>query len=212
MIRTPIKDGPLYSLIVMGSDPGIRTTGLSVVGLCSNKQYHCLGSRYIETKKQDKKSINQLRTNIDDFRRYKEIYDEIEGFHASLVLPVSISGAAVETYTVMGPIFDKKKNKVIMGNSAWKSAVVYGGILFWAFSKQLYVAPFLPSDIKRRFGKKDKSKDGIQFAVGQEVLGFSNEINKYPKTKREHVSDATAHAVLLIEEILKNRIFIGGLQ
>lgn len=212
MIRIPIKYGRNYSLVVLGVDPGIRTTGLSIVGLDNAGQYCCLGSQYIETKKQDKKSINQLRTNIDDFKRYSEIYQELENLYLSFsgIRNQSISAVAVESYTVMGPIFDKKQGKAIMGNSAWKSAVVYGGILFWALSKQLYVAPFLPSDIKKRFGKKDKSKEGIQLAVESDVSNFYEEIRKYSKTKREHVSDATAHAVLLIEEIKKNKIFIGG--
>jgi len=210
MIRIPIQNREC-TLVVLGSDPGIRTTGLSIVGLTVDNRYICLNTSFIETKKQDKKSINQLRTNIDDFRRYQEIHCGLEELYTSFNFTPSISAVAVESYTVMGPIFDKKKNKTVMGNSAWKSAVVYGGILFWALSKQLYVVPFLPSDIKRRFGKQDKSKEGIQLALFNEVLGFQEEIHKYPKTKREHVSDATAHAVLLIEEIQKNKIFIGGI-
>jgi Holliday junction resolvasome RuvABC endonuclease subunit len=210
MIRTPIKYGRNYSLVVLGVDPGIRTTGLSIVGLDNVGQYYCLGSQYIETKKQDKKSINQLRTNIDDFRRYREVYEELEHLYLSHNAKLSqvISAVAIESYTVMR--YKNQKSEIIIGNNAWKSAVVYGGVLFWALSRQLYVAPFFPNDIKKRFGKKDKSKEGIQLAVESEVLSAYEEIHKYSKTKREHVSDATAHAVLLIEEIKKNKIFIGG--
>jgi len=210
MIRTPIRYGMNYSLVVLGVDPGIRTTGLSIVGLDNVGQYYCLGSQYIETKKQDKKSINQLRTNIDDFRRYREVYEELEHLYLSHNAKLSqvISAVAIESYTVMR--YKNQKSEIIIGNNAWKSAVVYGGVLFWALSRQLYVAPFFPNDIKKRFGKKDKSKEGIQLAVESEVLSAYEEIHKYSKTKREHVSDATAHAVLLIEEIRKNKIFIGG--
>jgi Holliday junction resolvasome RuvABC endonuclease subunit len=212
MIRTPIKYGRNYSLVVLGVDPGIRTTGLSIVGLDNAGQYCCLGSQYIETKKQDKKSINQLRTNIDDFRRYREVYEELEHLYLShnARLGQIISAVAIESYTVMR--YKNQKSEIIIGNNAWKSAVVYGGVLFWALSRQLYVAPFFPNDIKKRFGKKDKSKEGIQLAVESEVSNFYEEIHKYSKTKREHVSDATAHAVLLIEEIQKNRVFIGGIN
>jgi Holliday junction resolvasome RuvABC endonuclease subunit len=210
MIRIPIKYGRNYSLVVLGVDPGIRTTGLSIVGLDNAGQYCCLGSQYIETKKQDKKSINQLRTNIDDFRRYREVYEELEHLYIShnARLGQIISAVAIESYTVMR--YKNQKSEIIIGNNAWKSAVVYGGVLFWALSRQLYVAPFFPNDIKKRFGKKDKSKEGIQLALESDVSNFYEEIHKYSKTKREHVSDATAHAVLLIEEIRKNKIFIGG--
>ena len=117
MIRTPIKYGRNYSLVVLGVDPGIRTTGLSIVGLDNAGQYCCLGSQYIETKKQNKKSVNQLRTNIDDFKRYSEIYQELENLYLSFSGTSNqfISAVAVESYTVMGPIIDKKQGKVILG-------------------------------------------------------------------------------------------------
>lgn len=209
MNRNPIKSE--YQLVVLGVDSGIRNTGLSVVALGNNGNYYCIGTGYIETKKQDKKALQQLRSNVDDFRRYKDIYLGLQKMYNALEVVPAISAVSVESYTVMGPIFDKKRNKAVMGNSAWKSAVVYGGILFWALCNDLYVSPFLPSDIKRRFGKLDKSKVGIQLALENEIYLFRNEIKKYAKTKQEHVSDATAHAVLLIEEIQKNKIFIGGI-
>ena len=158
MIRTPIKYGRNYSLVVLGVDPGIRTTGLSIVGLDNTGQYCCLGSQYIETKKQDKKSINQLRTNIDDFRRYREVHEELEHLYLShnARLGQIISAVAIESYTVMR--YKNQKSEIIIGNNAWKSAVVYGGVLFWALSRQLYVLLFFQMTLKNDLVKKIKVK------------------------------------------------------
>lgn len=194
MIRQPIKDEK--PIRVLGVDPGFASTGLSLVSYHGGV-FTVLGTNLITTKKQDKKAKVNLRSNMDDLRRIKEIYTQLDRYFRSYS---DISAMAVEAYTVSGP----------RAGNAWKAALVYGGVLFYGISKGIYTAPFMPMDVKRRFCVPNgTSKEDVIASLRTTVHGFTNYIDNYPKTKREHVADATAHAVLMIEEILANRVMFG---
>jgi len=95
-------------------------------------------------------------------------------------------------------------------SSAWKTAVVYGGILYFAYSRHMFVAPFLPLDLKRRFaGKKGASKIEVAEGLYPLVSGLEDMISALPKSKREHAVDAAGHAFLVFEEIDKTRELLG---
>jgi hypothetical protein len=70
-----------------------------------------------------------------------------------------------------------------------------------------------PADIKRRFCPKgaDWSKLTLQRSVCAAIRGFEEKIKTMPKTKREHVSDATAHGVLTAEHLDELVRAAGGL-
>lgn len=199
MDRVPIK-AQKESLVVLGVDPGLASVGLSIVEYSDGK-YEILDSQLITTKKNDSKLCTNLRACVNDQRRYREIYDQLSKFAE----PYPLSAVSVEAYTVS--VWGKRGGS---GGSAWKAAVVYGGVCFWAFCHGIYVAPFLPVDVKSRFCKtKGASKNDVETALREEVKGFSAVIDSYLKTKREHVSDATGHAVLLLEEINRNRVMFS---
>lgn len=194
MDRVPIKEQK-ESLVVLGIDPGFAKVGLSIVEYFSGK-VRVLATKLIITEKESKKVRVNLRATIDDQRRYREIYQELISFAE----PFALSAIAAEAYTVTGA----------RGGNAWKAAVVFGGICFWAMCNGIYIAPFLPLDLKSRFcDVKNASKLDVENALRKEVIGFDVEINKYSKTKREHISDATGHAILLLEEINRNRVMFS---
>jgi len=194
MDRVPVKEQK-ESLVVLGIDPGFANVGLSIVEYANGK-CTVLATKLVTTKKQSKKVCVNLRVNVDDQRRYREIYEEIISFAE----PHAISAVSAESYTVTGA----------RGGNAWKAAVVFGGICFWAFCNNIYLAPFLPLDLKTRFCKAGNStKEDVENALRNEVIGFSSEIAKYGKTKQEHISDATGHSILLLEEITRNRVMFS---
>ena len=194
MDRVPVKEQK-ESLVVLGIDPGLASVGLAIVEFSEGK-YRILDSKLIITKKNDSKLCTNLRACVNDQRRYREIYDQLTKFAE----PYPLSAISAETYTVTGA----------RGGNAWKAAVVYGGVCFWAYCSGIYISPFLPADLKNRFCKtKSASKNAVEEVLREEVVGFNTEIGKYPKTKREHVSDATGHAILLLEEINRNRVMFS---
>lgn len=194
MIRNPVKDEK--PIKVMGVDPGFASTGVSVVETLPSGEYRIIDHCLVKTEKRNKKQKSNIRGTVDDVRRMREICNQLGVVFSR---NDSVSAIAVEAYTVSGP----------RAGNAWKSALVYGGVLFWGLGMRgVYTAPFLPMDVKRRFGKKGCSKGDIVSRLRIEVVGFSTAIDSYAKTKQEHISDATAHAILMIEEIKEHRIMM----
>jgi len=150
----------------------------------------------METKPGKKKGSNTLRVTIDDQRRYKEIYTTID----LLCRDFAPFAVGVEAYLIGQQA----------ASSAWKTAVVYGGVLYYAYSQNMFVAPFLPLDLKRRFvGRQSASKLDVAEGLYPLVDGLENMISVLPKTKREHAVDAAGHAFLVFEEIDKTRELLG---
>ena len=193
MIRQPVKEES--AIMVLGVDPGFANTGLAVVESYSGG-FRLIDSELVVTKKADKRSRLNLRSSIDDKKRMFLIYTALENI---MKRNPNLNVISVEAYSVSGA----------RGGNAWKVALIYGGVMFWGFSHRMYTAPFLPMDVKKRFGKKNSSKEDIVKSLRKEVDGFSTCIDGYAKIKQEHISDATAHAVLMIEEIQQNRVMFG---
>jgi Holliday junction resolvasome RuvABC endonuclease subunit len=182
---------------VIGIDPGFASLGVVIIEkVHKNIQPKVLLAETIQTKKADKKNSFNLRATNDDQRRYKEIWkriDEIDEEYKPCAL-------GIEAYRVFSG----------QGGNAWKSAVVYGGLVFWAFTKGMYVAPFLPTDIKKQFcGKNDASKKDVEERLCFLVEGLEATLMKIPKTRREHVADATGHALLAFNEAEEYRRIVG---
>ena len=104
-----------------------------------------------------------------------------------------------------------KKGGVAGGTAgAAKTLAVYGGAVFWALTHRLFVAPFLPSDLKRRFcGRQSASKQDVLSGLCQLVDGLEDALSGVTKSKREHVADAAGHAYLALEEIDRMRVVLG---
>lgn len=192
-------------LVVMGADPGFALSG----GVILERERpgvppRALLARVVETKKADKKNRSSLRVTNDDLRRYTEtwngmsqIYDE----HHPHAL-------GVEAYL---PGFKGKNQKKHRGGgAATKTLGVYGGLIFWALTLKMFVAPFLPADLKRRFcGKKSASKADMVREMCGLVVGLEDLLSSVVKSKREHLADAAGHAFLVLEEIDRVRLMLG---
>ena len=159
----------------------------------------------IRTEKAKKKSRGSLRVSDDDLRRYREHWDgvcQIFNEHQPHALGVE----------VFQPGFRGKKAGKQIGGSAGavKTMAVYGGLIFWALTMSMFVAPFLPGDLKRRFcGKLAASKQDVISEMCQLVANLEDVLAGVPKTQREHVADAAGHAFLVLEEIDKTREMLG---
>lgn len=188
---------PQQKHLVMGVDPGLGTLGVVVLEqLSPDLQPKVLLAKVIQTKKADKKLRSNLRVTNDDQRRYKEIWSKL----SDIATEYDVYGVGLEAYRV----FEGR------GGNAWKTAVVYGGIIFWAHTRNLYIAPFLPTDLKKRFcDKKSASKKEVENRLCFLIEGLEDKLKKIPKTKREHVADAAGHAFLILEEVAEHRKMLG---
>lgn len=201
IVRTPIERKlwarPDTGKVVMGVDPGFGTGGIVLLEkFHPDFQPKVLHGEIIETSKAAKKERTNLRVTTDDQRRYREIWaklSEISGtYHPYAV--------GLEAYRV----FEGR------GGNAWKTAVVYGGIIFWAHTANLYVTPFLPTDLKKRFcGKLSASKEEVEETLCKLIQGLRELLDSNPKGKREHLADAAGHAYLVMEEVAQHRKLLG---
>lgn len=186
--------------IVMGIDPGFASGGVAILKRSSpspQSPVRALAVKFLGTEKATKKARNSLRVSADDFRRYKELWLMLEDLRI-VYCPYAVG---VEAYMPQGPRG---------GGQATKTLAVYGGVLWWALSRGLFVAPFVPSDLKIRFGgSKSASKEDVEAGLCREVEGLKELIAKIPKTHREHVADAAGHAFLVLEEIQRTKHMLG---
>jgi len=184
--------------IVMGVDPGFASGGVAILQRRSpSSPVQAIAVKFLGTAKATKKARNNLRVSADDFRRYKELWSMLEDLRI-VHAPYAVG---VEAYMPQGPRG---------GGQASKTLAVYGGVLWWALSRGLFVAPFVPSDLKKRFGgSKSASKEAVEAGLCREVEGLKELIVKIPKTQREHVADAAGHAFLVLEEVYRTKQMLG---
>ena len=150
----------------------------------------------VKTVKPKKKDRTNLRVTNDDSRRYKEFWAVLHSL-GSKYQPYAVG---VEAYRMMP------------GGSAAaaKTMGVYVGIQFWGWTRGMYVAPFLPNDLKKRFcGKQSASKFAVEQAICQEIYGLAELLSSIAKGQREHVADASGHAVLMLEDVDRLRQMLG---
>lgn len=184
--------------VVMGLDPGFASMGVVVIGRPGPKESsRLLYMETISTEKAKKKERVNLRVTNDDQRRLDDIYEALEEIRQRF-RPTAVGVEAYHPHK--------------MATSGWKTAVVYGGILFWAKCKDLYCAPYLPQDLKRRFcGNQSGSKVKVASEASSMVLGASVAYLATNKGNREHVGDALGHAILVLEEIDRVRKIVRGM-
>lgn len=183
------------SSLVMGVDPGLELTGVAVIRTAPALEI--VHAELIKTKKADKKERRHVRVTNDDLKRYNEIFKRL----LDLIDEFSVGILGVEAYTAGRPG---------ISSAGAKTAIIYGGIVALGASRDLFVVPFLPSDLKRKFcGKQSGSKNDVAAGVAQEVVGFEDARVSFAKTKREHISDAAAVAVLAVDEVLEVMKILG---
>ena len=179
-------------LVTCGCDPGFSKFGIAILQL-EDKKISIVSTRLIETQKSDKKTMRDLRVSADDQRRLKTFWDVLIDYFGRL----QIKAAGIESYC---PFPGQA------GGSAWKVGFAYEMAVCACWAKNVTPMIFRPDDLKRRFlNKKSGSKLEIEEAIVELVSGAREELDKYPKTKREHIADAIGHAYLAMEELQKMR-------
>lgn len=183
--------------MVMGVDPGFSAMGVTVIGRPAQGKLQLLHMGTIATAKAKKKERVNLRVTNDDQRRYDEIYEALEAIRQRF-RPTAVG---VEAYHPRAE-----------AATGWKTAVVYGGIIFWTKAVNIYCAPYIPQDLKRRFcGNQSGSKEAVASAATQLVEGAPAAYLATNKTNQEHVGDALGHAILVLEEIDRVRKIVRGM-
>lgn len=204
VVRTPVQaktpkawTDPKAPQLVMGIDPGFAEMGVVILERAHpDWQPRLLKALTLSTAKATQKERTNLRVTSDDQRRYRELWLGLDQVRSQYT-PYAVG---LEAYRV----FEGR------GGNAWKTAVVYGGIIFWAHSCDLYVAPFLPSDLKKRFcNNKSASKDDVAQALARFIPGLESALDSVAKGRREHIADAAGHAYLVMEEVAEHRKMLG---
>jgi Holliday junction resolvasome RuvABC endonuclease subunit len=169
----------------LGVDPGMANTGLSVVRRTLQGGYVIEQTALVQSTP-GKKAV---RKADDDFRRLELIHKALQ----ELIGRWSPQVIAIETYTpLMG----------MQGGSAWKTSMVYGMVMGVAISNSRRVVSQTPKDIKAAFTLgKAKGKGDVQAMLLRLVPGLQEHLGKVCAGKREHMADATAHAMLALDRL-----------
>ena len=202
--RTPItvptlKQRPWVAsktLVVMGVDPGVAATGVAVLAKTEASAPICQRLELIQTKKADKKDRRGLRVTADDARRLREVWNGLA--------PIA------EEYRPQALAFEVYSPYQAQGGNAWKAARIEGAVQMFGLERGMLVLPFLPQDLKRGFcAALNASKGDVQEALIQKIERMSDELERFPKGKREHLADAAGHAYLAFEEMIRMRAMLG---
>jgi len=191
-------------LTAMGFDPGFTKAGIVVLKQIKRgppgfgTEIRLLHHKFVKTEKAQGKERRDVRVTNDDMRRYFEVLAELSRSFSSH----NPTALGIEAYTV-----NPKQQGSIAGV---KTFGVYTGAMFWARTVGMFVAPYRPSDLKRRFcGQQSASKQDVEDALRDEVVGLAEALDDIPKGQREHVADAAGCAVLAMEELDRIRKAMG---
>lgn len=181
------------SLVALGCDPGMANTGLSVVRRLQDGRYQVEAMSLVESKPDSA----QETIGADDARRMKGIHQAI----TQLVAKWCPNVVAIESYA---PMVGKQ------GGGAWKTSMVYGMIYGLALSANRPVTQTRPQDIKRAFSTTaDRSKLAVQTWLCGIVPNMTAMLQDVPPSKREHLADATAHALLALDVLAQGKVKRG---
>ena len=166
---------------VLGIDPGLASLGAVLIE-GDRDSARWVAGELVATQKAKGKERKDVRVSADDARRYREIWNALD----ALVRAHDVNAIAVETFNAYQP-----------AASASKTGIVYGLVHGLGLAHGRKILPFRPDDIKREIvGKRSGSKREVQEALCSRVDGFDEAIARFAKTKREHIGDAAALAVL----------------
>lgn len=184
-------------LVVMGVDPGLATGGIVIANRRSDGRANFIDAFVIGTEKCSKKQRKNTRITDDDVRRHKEIFEVFEIAYGKYK-PYAVG---IETYMP----FNARG-----GGNSLKTLGVYGGVLWWCFSRGLVVFPFLPIELKMRcVGCRSASKINVESRVRLELVGLDRAMRDIDKGNREHIADAAGYALLAIDEVNSVRKIMG---
>lgn len=173
----------------LGVDPGLANCGFAVVQEGLDGKMKVVHTEVVLTERGD----DGERVCQDDMRRLTYIQRAV----VRLLHDHNPNMLGVETYV---PLAGKG------ANGAFKVAQVYGLVVGLAVSANRPVYGYAPQDLRRAFlGGSKGSKDAVQMAIGQVCVGVDAAVESFPKTHREHVADAIAHAILALDNTRATR-------
>ena len=204
--------------VVVGIDPGFTALGIVVLRRSEFGGITLVHGEVVKTLKAAQKERSHLRVTNDDVRRYQDLFRRVQ----TLLVAHRPHGMGVEAYRV-APRFGRRAPAGVAGaqegaqegagggaGAGAKTMAVYGGIVALGTAMGMYVAPWLPNDLKKRFtGKQSSSKEEVWAAVARCVAGLPALLERTAKGFREHLGDAAGHAVLTFEEINRVRNMLG---
>jgi len=151
----------------------------------------------------DKKRKKDLRVNLDDRRRLKEIWDWVLG----LLHEYEPDAVGVEAFQ---PGFSLPGKQVGAGNRAWKTGMAYALMNAAAWTIPISLHTFLPQDVKKAFHLKGgTSKMDVAYTLALEFSDLPDLIDSRPKKQHEHLYDAVGLAYLAFQETLVLRRLMG---
>lgn len=182
--------------VVMGVDPGVANTGVAILGKTEGSAPICHHLAIIQTKPASKKDKRGLRVSADDSRRMRDIWNGL----AEIAVAHSPQALAYEVYSPYRA----------QGGNAWKAARIEGAVQMFGLERGMLVLPFLAQDLKRAFcAKLSASKENVEDALTLKVERLGEQLQQFPKTKREHIADAVGHAYLAFDEMIRMRAMLG---
>lgn len=185
------------SLTVVGIDPGWANQGMVAIRQVQGQPIQLLAVKMLHTEKDKGKKAKQLRVNVDDARRMRELWDGMDAFLRGIG---GVNAIGVEAYAPFKA----------QGGNSWKSSMAYAMVHGYAHHANVVVQPFLPLDLKKAYGlAKGASKEEVGREVCNKIPGLRQALESYAEGKWEHLTDAGGHAYLALLEIYRLRKLTG---
>lgn len=188
-------DVPEGSIRVMGIDPGIAFCGVSVLEAeIDNPKPRCLALELMRTSKRHQDPKDAVPGVTDDDRRIEMMRVALGGYlerwHPTVV--------AMELYRPFGA----------PNSSGWKTALVYGLISGMVRAHGAWLLSFTPQAMKKKVtGIAAGKKEAVIERVSGIVSGSKSLLDYFPAGQREHLADATGHALLGMDSALKRKLY-----
>ena len=182
---------------LIGVDPGFRNTGLSVIEYdLETRALRCVAVRFVETPPAPARKAHLIRTDADDIQRVAAAYDAL----ARAVERARPVAMGVETYKLVG---DRKAGSKMAqaGGNSFKTLYMYAAAMIAAHTHQIRIYAQHPYELKLSMcGFVQASKEEVEAAIVKNVPGYLEAVARenVADAKREHVADATGHAVLAL--------------
>ncbi|KAK1548583.1 hypothetical protein Q3G72_008817 [Acer saccharum] len=176
----------------MGIDPGIAFCGVSVIEVeIAKPNPRCLALELMRTTKQ---RMTHNPGETDDDRRIEIMRQSLKAYLERWQPTV----VAMELYRPFGA----------PNSSGWKTALVYGLISGMVRSHGAWLLSFTPQAMKKLVtGKHVGKKEAVIASVGDIVTGCKTLLDYFPAGQREHLADATGHALLGMDSALTRRLY-----
>lgn len=179
---------------IIGIDPGFANLGISLIEMDHNERLYLLEGEVVSTKKATSKA--RIRACDDLARRGSEITDVLNRF-------MSVDGViAVACEGLLGSgAIGGAHSRMLMGYG-W--GLVQGA----AAARSLPLLQTGPKAVKKALcGNVSASKTDVASAACRRVTGLEGALEGLTKSKREHLADAAAAAIVCLnyDEV---RIFV----